>query len=79
MVLYLLLQAFVRDPDGYYIEFCNCDKLEDFLNVKAAEDVKKWNMFATYSVLTTGEKMRKISMDAKNIVEASTEIVTKIH
>ena len=19
-------QAFVRDPDGYYIEFCNCDQ-----------------------------------------------------
>ena len=20
------------DPDGYYIEFCNCSKLEDFLH-----------------------------------------------
>lgn len=25
-------QAFVRDPDGYYIEFCNCESLEEFVH-----------------------------------------------
>ncbi len=27
-------QAFVRDPDGYYIEFCSCAGLEEFLRKK---------------------------------------------
>jgi hypothetical protein len=25
-----LTQFFIRDPDGYYIELCNCDILTDF-------------------------------------------------
>ena len=28
------IQAFVRDPDGYYIEFCSCESLESYLKDK---------------------------------------------
>ena len=27
----ILKKCFVRDPDGYYIEFCSCQYLEDYL------------------------------------------------
>ena len=34
-------QAFVRDPDGYYIEFCNCESLEKFVHsIPEAEKVR---------------------------------------
>ena len=26
----IVTQFFMRDPDGYYIELCNCDILTDF-------------------------------------------------
>ena len=29
-------QAFLRDPDGYYIEFCSCETLEDYLTDRMA-------------------------------------------
>ena len=38
--LFVMFQAFVRDPDGYYIEFCNCQFLEKFLHQKMAEESK---------------------------------------
>ena len=31
------LQAFVRDPDGYYIEFCNCQLLDNYLEHKSTK------------------------------------------
>ena len=31
-----LYQAFLRDPDGYYIEFCSCETLEDYLTDRMA-------------------------------------------
>ena len=54
MQLAFTFQFFVRDPDGYYIEFCNCQFLESFLHKKMAEEAKKWNFNATQSVLTVG-------------------------
>ena len=32
------LQAFVRDPDGYYIEFCICHKLDEVMKEKEMEN-----------------------------------------
>ena len=29
-----VVQAFVRDPDGYYLEFCSCESLEEFFQEK---------------------------------------------
>merc|ERR1712106_211843 len=42
-------QAFVRDPDGYYLEFCSCDGLHEYLDKRAESqqntlDVEKINM-----------------------------------
>jgi len=41
-------QAFVRDPDGYYLEFCSCDGLHEYLDKRAESqqntlDVEKIN------------------------------------
>ena len=60
-----MLQAFVRDPDGYYIEFCNCNKLEDFLHKKMEEDVKKYNFTTTSAALHIGSKLKEFSDDTK--------------
>ena len=58
----------MRDPDGYYIEFCNCETLEKYLHGKMAEEAKKWNFTATKSVLTVGKKLRMIANDSKMLV-----------
>ena len=62
-------QAFVRDPDGYYIEFCNCEKLEQFLHTKMAEDAKKYNFLAAKSALTIGKKLKTLANDSKETVK----------
>ena len=35
----------MRDPDGYYIEFCSCELLDDYLTdvMKKHEDLAKDN------------------------------------
>ena len=38
-----VIQAFVRDPDGYYLEFCSCQSLEEFLQEKMALQKKLRN------------------------------------
>jgi hypothetical protein len=58
----------VRDPDGYYIEFCNCEKLENYLHQKMEEDSKKWNFSTTRSVMTVGKKLKVLANDSKNFV-----------
>ena len=30
----IVSQAFVRDPDGYYVEICACGGLEEYLHAK---------------------------------------------
>lgn len=36
-------QAFVRDPDGYYLEFCSCKVLEDYMEEKLKEYEMGWD------------------------------------
>ena len=69
MQLAFTFQFFVRDPDGYYIEFCNCQFLESFLHKKMAEEAKKWNFNATQSVLTVGKKLKLVAKNSKETVE----------
>jgi len=40
-------QAFVRDPDGYYLEFCSCAPLEEYLEKKRVEYETVWDMYRT--------------------------------
>ena len=77
--LFVMFQAFVRDPDGYYIEFCNCQFLEKFLHQKMAEESKKWNFNSTKSVLTVGKKLKMIANDSKVFVkQMSNESLRKV-
>ena len=39
-----VVQAFVRDPDGYYLEFCSCESLEDFFQEKMNLQENKLNL-----------------------------------
>ena len=76
---FVMFQAFVRDPDGYYIEFCNCQFLEKFLHQKMAEESKKWNFNSTKSVLTVGKKLKMIANDSKVFVkQMSNESLRKV-
>ena len=58
-------QQFVRDPDGYYIECCNCELLEKYLHDKMAENAGKWNFSSVNSVMHLKGKVRKISEKAR--------------
>ena len=69
-------QAFVRDPDGYYIEFCNCNELDNFLHRKQAENVsleeqlrRKHSVSSLNSVLKYGNRLHKLSQEAKVVVQ----------
>ena len=64
IIFFLLysIQAFVRDPDGYYIEFCNCASLEQFLH-KKMEEVPPW----TLSQATSMAKAKKIFKKRVNL------------
>ena len=69
----------MRDPDGYYIEFCNCESLERFLHVKMAEDSKKYNFSTTKSVLTVGKKLKMRANDSKLFIkQISNESLRKV-
>ena len=58
-------QQFVRDPDGYYIECCNCERLEKYLHDKMAEEVGKWNFSVARSVMNLKGKMLERSEQSK--------------
>ena len=50
------IQAFVRDPDGYYIEFCSCESLESYLKDKMAthstiSSKNDWNLQLTSGMM----------------------------
>ena len=69
-------QAFVRDPDGYYIEFCNCDELDNFLHRKQSENIsyeeqlrRKHSVSSINSVQKYGQRLRKKSQEAKIVVQ----------
>ena len=67
--LFFTFQHFVRDPDGYYIEFCNCEKLEKYLQAKMVDDAQKYNFSVANSMLTFGKKLKMIANDSKQTVE----------
>ena len=54
----------MRDPDGYYIEFCNCAGLEEFLQRKmAAMEEERWDLKKTMSLA----KARKVFKKKANV------------
>jgi len=62
-------QAFVRDPDGYYIEFCNCEKLEEFLHAKMAEaENQKIDLVRASSLNRMSSKLKMMALDSKKVV-----------
>jgi len=58
-------QAFVRDPDGYYIEFCNCDNLEKYLHAKMAEE----QVHKLKTIVGMVQKMKKWASDARKAIK----------
>jgi len=62
-------QFFVRDPDGYYLEFCNCQLLESYLHKKMAEDTKKWNFNVTKSAMNVGKRLKMVEQISKDTLE----------
>ena len=63
---YFSFQAFVRDPDGYYIEFCNCEKLEEFLHAKMAEaENQKIDLVRASSLNRMSSKLKMMALDSK--------------
>ncbi len=69
----VFMQAFVRDPDGYYIEFCNCDTLEKYLHDLAESRAQEeWNIIKTHSLLRAGKMLKQRAHDSKNIVQQRT-------
>ncbi len=68
------LQAFVRDPDGYYIEFANCSTLDEFIHAKMEENEKNWSVGKTKSVLTVSKQLKKFAdLSKKSLVTNLTE------
>ena len=61
----LVTQAFVRDPDGYYIEFCDCEKLDKFIHSKATEYSERWDLYTTATVIKMGPKLRTLVLEAR--------------
>ena len=64
------MQAFVRDPDGYYIEFCACEGLEVYLR-----DMMKKNSQQMSSISNKFSKtlMRKAQDSKKSVEELRTK------
>ena len=56
--LSLLFQAFVRDPDGYYIEFCTCENLEIYL--RAAMEKNNQHMNSLTALISTKKFSHKL-------------------
>jgi len=52
-------QAFVRDPDGYYMEFCSCKTLEVYLDKMVTEYEAGWDLYRTAIALEMKSMMAK--------------------
>jgi len=52
-----VVQAFVRDPDGYYLEFCSCESLEEFLQEKMTVQKGLWDFQRTKAMMIAKSKM----------------------
>ena len=71
-------QQFVRDPDGYYIECCNCERLEKYLHEKMAEDAGKWNFSVAKSVMNLkGKKSQRVKTLGTHSVKAATRALAR--
>ena len=72
MAMGAVTQFFFRDPDGYYIELCNCDVLTKFCFSKSdftmdyVEGIK--NPLKTIAQGIATERMKKISIKTSNFV-----------
>lgn len=64
----VLEQAFVRDPDGYYIEFANCESLERYIRTKMAENEKNWNLSKAKAVMKASKQLKKVANHSKSTV-----------
>ena len=62
-------QAFVRDPDGYYLDFCSCDSLEEFLEEQMTEYNKLWDFQRIKTAMTERSRM----IDLLNLDQAQNE------
>ena len=72
-------QAFVRDPDGYYIEFCGCEPLENYLEKKTQEAEHLINNFSAISVpMIYGERLKQLARDAKQTVKKEANEIMKV-
>ncbi|XP_063712181.1 uncharacterized protein LOC134840348 [Symsagittifera roscoffensis] len=66
-------QAFVRDPDGYYIEFCSCESLEDYLKQIMADNSSiaskdEWGVGTMTGMMSISGKLKQRSHDASAAV-----------
>ena len=74
-----VIQAFVRDPDGYYIEFCGCEPLENYLEKKTQEAAHLINNFNAITVpMIYGERLKKLARDAKRTVKKEANDIVKV-
>jgi len=66
-------QAFVQDPDGYYLEFCSCNSLEELLREKLELDKKLWNLNRLKAAMALQSQMRDLlKIDPAKAEEKST-------
>ena len=55
----------MRDPDGYYIEFCTCDSLEGFLQERMeAAEAQVQDMNALMKAAAFGKRLSEKAQDA---------------
>ncbi len=57
-------QAFVRDPDGYYIEFCNCSVVGGFVMGSNGEE-DDWTVEKEAAVFRAAEVLRRVAQRAR--------------
>ena len=61
-------QAFVRDPDGYYIEFCNCASHEDILQ-KPIKKIEVWDIMLASQMMKIGNIMKRKANKTREVVQ----------
>ena len=63
-------QAFVTDPDGYYIEFCACQPLEDYLGDAMSRNKEETMSFSRILAFEKfGKTMREKALESKKNLE----------
>eukprot|EP00095_Tigriopus_kingsejongensis_P008231 maker-scaffold591_size129331-snap-gene-0.20 protein:Tk08231 transcript:maker-scaffold591_size129331-snap-gene-0.20-mRNA-1 annotation:"lactoylglutathione lyase" len=65
-------QAFVRDPDGYYIEFCNCAGLDEYLH-KTPIAEQAWDFNKAHAVASASKLIRKMANSSRVEIEKKRE------